>query len=198
VGDLEDRMSRIQRLDPDALSNLWFKNDDRTTAIMVTSFLEDFLAIAILHKFHVKPTEDQLNELFAGYGPLASLAGKVAIGYALGAISADGKHDLGIIRKIRNDFAHTMDPLTFDSQEIASRCHSLKLTDNLRSKRVEERAGNGPRGKFIRSAAKIFEMTMMSIHMGEEEHKLLQRNKEELSKRASESLATWEKPKAGS
>jgi hypothetical protein len=116
------------------------------------------------------------------------------LGYVLGTISTDGKHDLGIIRKIRNDFAHIFNPLTFDSQEIASRCHSLRLTDTIDGK--WERAGNGPRGKFIRSSMKIFELTMMSIHTAEEEFKFLQRNKAEVSKNASESFAAWGKARA--
>ena len=45
----------------------------------------------------------------------------------MGLISESMFHDLNIIRKIRNKFAHQMHGYSFDEPEIVSWCNSLKL-----------------------------------------------------------------------
>jgi hypothetical protein len=41
-------------------------------------------------------------------------------------IPASVRHDLHLIRKIRNDFAHSPITLSFGDEPIVSRCHTLK------------------------------------------------------------------------
>ena len=58
MGKFENRIGRLQGLNPEALQSLLFKNDDRATAIMATGLLEDFLALTIINKFRKYPTEN--------------------------------------------------------------------------------------------------------------------------------------------
>jgi hypothetical protein len=171
----------------EAIQNLLFDHDDRSTALMATGFLEDFLALAIFQKFRRPLSENQAAELFTGYGPLATLASKVTIGHLLGIITNDAKHDLGHIRTIRNDFAHTYEPLTFESNTIAGRCKSLKLKHKLNQK-LEARAGDGSRGRFIRSAMQIFALTLMAVHVPMAETKRLNQNRAEINQEAKEAF----------
>jgi hypothetical protein len=194
MGEFEKRTERLQGLNADAFQSLLFGNDDRATAIMATGLIEDLLAVTIINKFRRTPTENQANELFIGYGPLATLSSKTVIGFLLGVLSTDDKHDLTIIRKIRNDFAHIFAPLTFESKTIASRCNSLKLTGAL-SPKVESLVEEGPKAKFIRSTVRLFSHLVMNSYLSVEEKKTLQDHRTETNERARTS---YEKGRAKS
>jgi hypothetical protein len=183
MGEFENRLARLQDLNGDAFQALLFKNDDRATVIMATGLLEDLLALSIVHRFRRHPTENQANELFIGYGPLASLSSKTILGYLIGILPTDAKHDFTIIRKMRNDFAHIFEPLTFDSKAIASRCNSLKLTGKLTEK-AESLVGTGPKAKFIRSTVRLFSMLVMSVYVSTEEKTTLQEHRSKTTERA--------------
>jgi DNA-binding MltR family transcriptional regulator len=169
----------------EALHSLFFDHDDRTTAIMTVGFLEDVLALGIMSKFERDASENQLTELFTNYGPLANLSARIALGYLFGILGNDDKHDLNIIRKIRNDFAHVIEPINFETKEIASRCLSLKRKADLAPK-FQTKAGNGPRGAFIRSALQIFGHVIFNAQTVLEERKLLVPHKREARKAAAD------------
>jgi mannitol operon repressor len=59
-------------------------------------------------------------------GPLGTLSARISLAYALGLISEDEYHNLTLIRRIRNDFAHDLD-VSFGSQSVLSRCANLRL-----------------------------------------------------------------------
>jgi mannitol operon repressor len=56
--------------------------------------------------------------------PLGSLNARIAACHALGLISDIEKHDLTILRKIRNEFAHHIEA-SFDLPKIRDLCRSL-------------------------------------------------------------------------
>jgi hypothetical protein len=58
------------------------------------------------------------KELFTGYGPLSSLSAKIALAYALGLIDNITRSRLTVARKVRNEFAHAEDVITFQHPEI--------------------------------------------------------------------------------
>ena len=58
------------------------------------------------------------KELFTGYGPLSSLSAKIALAYALGFIDNITRSRLTVARKVRNEFAHAEDVITFQHPEI--------------------------------------------------------------------------------
>jgi len=57
---------------------------------------------------------------------LGTFSARIDAAYCLGLLSKDENRDLHLIRKIRNDFAHKLIDMSFESQEIASRCRELK------------------------------------------------------------------------
>jgi len=156
---------------------------------MMGGFLEDILALGIIAKFKGNPSENQLAELFTGYGPLASLSSKTALGYLLGVLGRDSKHDLVIIRKIRNDFAHVIEPIDFNTKVIADRCRSLKLKAKL-SPSFEERVGKGARAAFLLSGIQVFAHLLLNSQLIVEENALLAKHQSELRKKAMATMKT--------
>jgi DNA-binding MltR family transcriptional regulator len=59
--------------------------------------------------------------------PLSSFSSRIKAAYCMGLISRGMYHDLEMIRKIRNKFAHKMHGYSFNEPEIVSWCKSLKL-----------------------------------------------------------------------
>ena len=101
---------------------------DRGAAILAGSILSEFLGRKILEKF--TPTSNRrLVKLFEGFGPLASFSARIEIGYSIGAIDDDDTyHDLLVIKDIRNEFAHSIAPMTFQSDQIVKLVKKLKLS----------------------------------------------------------------------
>lgn len=111
---------------------------DRATALMAAAFLEDYLS-KLISCFMVKDPSAS-KELFSHNGPLGTFSAKIDMAYMLALISPTVRKDLHLLRKIRNEFAHTAKPLEFAEHRIKSRCEELKCTglapkeDNPRTK----------------------------------------------------------------
>jgi mannitol operon repressor len=69
------------------------------------------------------------------------------LAFALGVISEDEYSDLELLRKIRNDFAHSIEA-SFGDQSVTSRCQALKHAVPSDSKGVPV-----PRAQFLTAAA---------------------------------------------
>jgi DNA-binding MltR family transcriptional regulator len=177
--DFQERIEDLQGLTgkPEELHSLLFDHDDRTTAIMASGLIDDVLALGIMSRFRNTPTDAQISEMFTGYGPLATLSARTSVAYLLGAIGADARHDLQIIRKIRNEFAHVIKPIDFETKPIASRCNSLKLRFKLKPE-FEKRIGTGARSQFLHSIMRIFSLTVMHATLETEERKVLKAHKD--------------------
>jgi DNA-binding MltR family transcriptional regulator len=67
----------------------------------------------------MRPLSAEMKKrLFDGYGPLSSFSAKIDLSYALQIVPKDKYVDLVTIRKIRNQFAHSMSLVNFESPEI--------------------------------------------------------------------------------
>ncbi|MBE7556685.1 MAG: hypothetical protein HS126_37015 [Anaerolineales bacterium] len=101
---------------------------DRGAAIIGASLLDRRLEEAIrVHLLDNKVTE----KLFDASQALGSFSAKIDLAYSLGLYGEKSYHDLNLIRKIRNEFAHFDTPLNFDSQSVASRCAELWFPKNV-------------------------------------------------------------------
>ena len=107
---------------------------DRGVAIIGAAYLEERLAEALMSYFSDKiknkvtinkNRETVEKRIFRGYGPLTTFSGKIDLGFALGFYGEKSLADFHVIRDIRNDFAHTVDPVSFTSQAIKSKCNKL-------------------------------------------------------------------------
>ncbi len=118
---------------------------DRGCALMAASFLDSELGDLL--RSYVVDDRSVADEVFGQARPLGTFSSRIDASYLLGLISANARHDLHLIRKIRNDFGHVHRPLTFEDQSISNRCRELSLTFR--------NAGDPPRKHFISSAVAI-------------------------------------------
>jgi DNA-binding MltR family transcriptional regulator len=93
--------------------------------IVGAAIIEEQLLRALLTK--MRPLSGEMKKrLFDGYGPLSSFSAKIDLSYALQIIDKDQYDDLTLIRRIRNQFAHSMSLVNFDNLEIRTHFKQFK------------------------------------------------------------------------
>jgi|WetSurMetagenome_2_1015567.scaffolds.fasta_scaffold45107_1 DNA-binding MltR family transcriptional regulator len=109
---------------------------DRGCALMSAAFLEKTIEDE-LKKVFVKD-KGITKSVFDFNGALGTFSAKIQIIYLLGYIDKITYNDLQMIRKIRNEFAHTSKVLRFDDSKIASMILNLQsyLVNNEMTKRT--------------------------------------------------------------
>lgn len=92
-----------------------------TANVMLMAASIDNLLERIIKSHMPRLSNTLADDLFSGYGPMATFRAKIDIAYAMGDIDAPLKTDLHIVRDIRNKFAHPKKPkfVTFDDAELA-------------------------------------------------------------------------------
>jgi DNA-binding MltR family transcriptional regulator len=101
-------------------------HNDRTAAIVAAATLEYALQLAIEARC---PTIRK--ELFDDRGLLSTFYAKIEFATAVGVIDQKESNYLNIIRKIRIEFAHDMNPLSFTSKKILRLCKTLPVPNFL-------------------------------------------------------------------
>jgi hypothetical protein len=102
------------------------KQSDRGAGIIAAAFIEEILELVILNR--LRPlSSDKHRDLFRGNSPLAAFAAKIDIAYAIGVINEIAHIQLHLIRKVRNQFAHRIQPLDFEHPEIKQLIRSNEL-----------------------------------------------------------------------
>ncbi|TKD61910.1 MltR family transcriptional regulator [Flavobacterium sp. ASW18X] len=97
---------------------------DRGCCLVATSYL-DFELERMLKKKLVGSNK-HLKSLFEFSGPLGTFSSKINLSYSLGFISKTSLTDLHTIRKIRNDFGHSYESLSFETESVRQRINLLK------------------------------------------------------------------------
>jgi hypothetical protein len=136
---------------------------DREAAILATSMIDRALEFALIEKF-VELTEAQKEAIFEGMGPLSSFSAKIKLAHALGVAGDQAKSDLERIRKIRNAFAHSFAPITFDTPEVSVLCARIvfpTMTKEIIPKIDEHWEIETAKGKFL-MAATLFAVLFIS------------------------------------
>ena len=102
---------------------------DTETVLQGTSLIDEYLKFVLITGFNSAVVSKRLIEaVFSGHGPLATFSAKISVCTALGLVLGDVRHDLGILRNIRNDFAHSYaGPKLSDCRQ----CESLRVTANV-------------------------------------------------------------------
>ena len=103
----------------------------RAAAVLAVTYVESCLRFAIAARF-ISLSDDELKPLYNASGPLNSFSQAIDLGFALGLFGPMIRDDLTIMRVIRNAFAHTMKPLSFDTAEFAKEIANLQY---LRTKK---------------------------------------------------------------
>ena len=97
---------------------------DRGCGLMAAAYLDE--AIKEMLALYMVNDKRLIKDLFNGQSPLATFSSRINLAFALGKLSKEAKNDLHIIRKIRNEFAHVLDPIDFENGPIKNRCKELK------------------------------------------------------------------------
>src|SRR6266481_2671923 len=102
---------------------------DRLIAIFAGTLLECALRNRmIVSKFKNEAlTDGDFDQLFASdrNGVLATFGSRILIGWALSLFGPKAYADLKRVNQIRNAFAHALQPLHFEHQDIRSLCEAL-------------------------------------------------------------------------
>jgi hypothetical protein len=102
----------------------------RAVVILQASMVEKHLEDAITSIVSPDLSNTSKKELFEFEGPIGSFSDKIAIAYAFGIFGKKTKHDLDLIRMLRNGFAHCMEPMTFSTAQVAAVCKHLQVPDS--------------------------------------------------------------------
>lgn len=89
----------------------------------------EFLNVSIRELLEASLVNDtrMLSQMFRPSGPLGSFDSRIELAFLLGLIGSDTRRELALFRKIRNEFAHSVTELSFDTDSIANRCRELSF-----------------------------------------------------------------------
>ena len=122
---------------------------DRGCALMTVAFLDEQLQ-DLLKNYLVRDVKIFTN-LFSGVGGLSSFSSRIDLAYLLGLIGPKTKRDLNLLRPIRNEFAHSMEDISFDDPGITNRCselYNISFQDDLKPREKYTRAAFGIMGNI--------------------------------------------------
>lgn len=109
---------------------------DRACALVLAANLDNRLRV-LLSSFFIKITSDYEKQIFEGNGCLANFSSRIKMSYASGLLANSEHHDLNIIRKIRNYFAHKEHGWSFQTQDVKDRCLSFAMIAQIRQEYPE-------------------------------------------------------------
>jgi hypothetical protein len=122
--------------------------DDTTLVLLGTSMIDEFLKLVLVSGFtKTTVSKRRVAHIFEGDGALATFSAKISLATLLGLTTSDATHDLTLLRKIRNRFAHSHERLYLRDFPA---CLSLRLTSKL-----DVFDENEQRRKFKHSCAAI-------------------------------------------
>jgi DNA-binding MltR family transcriptional regulator len=122
--DFESDMKNTFRL----AEELKFESD-RGVVLVVAAFLDEQLELLLTRHF-IDDTK-VVSELLSNSGPLGSFSSRIKVAYCLDLIRPEHYSDLQIVRKIRNEFAHSHTPVSFDSSRVRDFCMNFKHLNGL-------------------------------------------------------------------
>lgn len=102
------------------------QESDRGAALVGAAFLDHLLA-ALIEGFLIDDRKSLKDVLEGHFAPLSSLASRISMAFSLGLISEDEQHDLDLIRKVRNVFAHELTSSAFSAGKIEEILSKLRI-----------------------------------------------------------------------
>jgi hypothetical protein len=142
-------MVRYAPKDMDAVLASIHNDNDRSVALVGASMLEYSLQEVIksrLRQFDPQDGNADLERLFGINGIFSGLSSKIVGGYAMQLFGPLVRRDLELINKIRNEFAHDMNPVHFSDDHIKSRCREIQISNADSS---IPKQNDDPRGMYI-------------------------------------------------
>lgn len=98
--------------------------NDRGMALLVATNVEEALEWAISRRLFV--SDEQYTQLFGYDSPMGTFESKIRIAHALSIFGDETAKNLYLVKTIRNAFAHTRIPMSFDgTPEVMNACALL-------------------------------------------------------------------------
>lgn len=129
---------------------------DPAAVVMATALIDQSLQFALTVGFYRGAVSKTLMaKVFEGNGPLSTFSSKIDLSYIQGLTSKSQHHDLQVLRRIRNEFAHST-----KSMRLADfpACDNLKVTAALDVQREHSR-----QTKFLLSSAGLVGEMMLNV-----------------------------------
>ena len=98
---------------------------DRGCMLVAAAFLDNALEVLIRAAF--VDNQKAAGRLLEYPGPCSTFAARSDLAYCMGLIDSSTHADLGTVRKIRNEFAHSHFLARFSSAKIKALCHQLRV-----------------------------------------------------------------------
>jgi hypothetical protein len=150
-GKQKPKLADLSRTSPtweeaEALFDAFLAAPPIAKAIIGAAMVEHELEQLLRQRFARKDNETWAA-LISDHGPLATFDQKITAGYAFRIYDDATRHNLSIVRKIRNTFAHAKKPTTFGHELIAGELR--KVVDKNRNYRgARQRRGNDYSGLY--------------------------------------------------
>ena len=98
---------------------------DRGSAVLSAIWIEELLTRKFKNLFS-KGNSDARKTLYNFNGPFSSFSSKITAAYCLGWLEQDTYHDINLVRKIRNTFAHHLHGISLECAEITTLINRFK------------------------------------------------------------------------
>jgi len=123
---------------------------DRGAALVAAAYLDDALK-EMLQKYFAGE-QRTVDGAFKGNGLVASFSNRIALAYFLGLLTETERRDMNLIRRIRNDFAHVHESISFNEPPSSQRCLELEMRSVFENLGVSPDCLN-PRQLFVTSSS---------------------------------------------
>lgn len=164
----EFRKSQMEFL---ILRNELTKESDRGCVLLASSHL-DFMLKKLLDSKLVG-SKKQKKQIFDFNGSLGTFSSKIIMSYSLGLLSPLAQQDIQAIRKIRNEFAHTTEVISFDQESVKNACNNFNYNISIDST---------PRAQFMNVVSALSGLIERQIYSAKKFEELGDGNLEERKK----------------
>ncbi|HEV3492587.1 MAG TPA: hypothetical protein VG224_18385 [Reyranella sp.] len=117
-------------LDLPKMETEFYGTSTRAVCILQGTLLENCLEVAIKSVLRPDLNSTLSKAIFGFDSPAGTFSAKINLAYALSLFGPATYRDFGLIRLIRNEFAHARKPATFADEPLAEVCRHLQLPDN--------------------------------------------------------------------
>ena len=182
---LEHKVKALTSHMPSIISDLASGND-LAMVVASSALLDEYLGLIIVIRFHVTITEKNWNRAFTNEGPLARFASKISMGILLGLVIGEMINDMAHLKRIRNDFAHSIDHQSLSLEPHAKHCRKLKMKIGL-SDKVRARCASDESRQYLESVAANIMYLSAVLNRALAEKSFVVENVSEINARARES-----------
>jgi hypothetical protein len=112
--------------------------NERAACMLWAAYLHSALVPAILSAMRKDMSRADTEALFSGEGALSRFSSRIRVGYALEVFGPKSRHDLDVIREIRNQVAHSFRPFRFAIPVVKKACTTLMLPDDFAALFIEK------------------------------------------------------------